>query len=396
MTILEFPLSCSHANVDRSAQLFHRFCRLAVVINLFALVLILPLKPTCAEENSVATYTKLADGRIRVFLGGEFFAEYRSDFKGTPIVWPICAPGQTLATRSWPMIAEVDPTNEKDLTMREVYLNAVLSEKGGVKDHPHHRSLWFNHGDVNGGDFWGGTPATIRQAGDAVVETKGAVVTIITENLWNNDKQNRDICRDLRRITFGVLKTPREARFIDFSITITALEDNVVFGDTKEGSFGIRVPSPMNVTSKKLCPSWGGTILNDDGDKDADTWSKRSRWVNYTGPAAKFLSGEQLQAALDSENERDFPLTTLGIAVLDGPNSLNAHPWRHVRDYGLFASNPFGQRDFEPQNPNANGAQKLNKDESMTFNFRVVLHDGSLSPNILDQLYDEFHRDCSL
>ena len=197
MTILEFPLSCSHANVDRSAQLFHRFCRLAVVINLFALVLILPLKPTCAEENSVATYTKLADGRIRVFLGGEFFAEYRSDFKGTPIVWPICAPGQTLATRSWPMIAEVDPTNEKDLTMREVYLNAVLSEKGGVKDHPHHRSLWFNHGDVNGGDFWGGTPATIRQAGDAVVETKGAVVTIITENLWNNDKiQEKKIVED--------------------------------------------------------------------------------------------------------------------------------------------------------------------------------------------------------
>src|ERR1700754_1456558 len=25
---------------------------------------------------------------------------------------------------------------------------------GESKDHPHHRGLWFSHGDVNGWDFW--------------------------------------------------------------------------------------------------------------------------------------------------------------------------------------------------------------------------------------------------
>ena len=343
-----------------------------------------------------ATYVALDDGRIRVYLGDEFFAEYRPDFKGSPIIWPICGPHQALATRAWPMIDVVEPDKEDDATMREVYRNAALAERGGVKDHPHHRSLWFNHGDVNGGDFWGGTPSTIRQINGANVEAHNGVVTITTENLWYNDKQGRDICRDVRVVSFGELKTPQEIRYIDFSITITALEDNVVFGDTKEGSFGIRVPSPMNVTSKKLSPDWGGAILNDNGDKDADTWSKQSRWVNYTGPVASYLTGQQLQDALDAKDERSFPLTTLGIAVLDGPNSLGAHPWRHVRDYGLFASNPFGRHDFEPQNPGVNGAQKLNKGDSLTFKFRTLWHDGTLLPSELDQLYEEYRRNCSL
>src|SRR5205809_785227 len=26
-------------------------------------------------------------------------------------------------------------------------------------DHPHHRGLWFTHGDVNGYDFWGNEPS---------------------------------------------------------------------------------------------------------------------------------------------------------------------------------------------------------------------------------------------
>ena len=25
---------------------------------------------------------------------------------------------------------------------------------GETRDHPHHRGLWFSHGDVNGDDFW--------------------------------------------------------------------------------------------------------------------------------------------------------------------------------------------------------------------------------------------------
>lgn len=349
-----------------------------------------------ADEKSQASPTlsmqKISDDEIRIFADGKFFASYRSDYKGTPIVWPICSPNQTLVTRAWPMIADVNPNNEADEQMKTVYQNALISERGGVQDHPHHRSLWFNHGNVLGGDFWGGTPSVIKQSKLLKAECNGNNVTIETENYWFNDKLNRNVCRDVRKLVFSQkVIGEKTVRVLDFSIEIFALEDNVVFGDTKEGSFGIRVPSPMAMTTKKLNPNWGGRILNNNGETGNDTWGKRSLWVNYTGPAERYLTGDELKKELSKdEKANDFPLVQAGIAVLSGTTSLGAPAWRHVRDYGLFASNPFGQRDFEPQNLNANGDQKLNKDQSMTFNFRVLFHDDVLTSDDLDQAYQEY------
>ena len=49
-----------------------------------------------------------------------------------PIVWPIIGPTGKAMTRFWPM----------------------AEAPGEKQDHPHHRSLWFTHGNVNGVDFW--------------------------------------------------------------------------------------------------------------------------------------------------------------------------------------------------------------------------------------------------
>src|SRR6187401_475276 len=50
-----------------------------------------------------------------------------------PYLHPIRAANGKIVSRVWPM-----------------------EEKAGeAKDHPHHRGLWFTHGDVNGFDFWG-------------------------------------------------------------------------------------------------------------------------------------------------------------------------------------------------------------------------------------------------
>ncbi len=349
-------------------------------------------KEQSAGETRVLSVEKVSDDEIRVFVEGSFFAAYRSDYKGTPIIWPICGIDQTLVTRAWPMIDDVDVDAEQDPGMKTIYQNAKISERGGVKDHPHHRSLWFNHGNVSGGDFWGGTPSVIKQSRFLDLQCDGKTVQIQTENYWRNDKLNRDVCRDVRTVVFGVL-TIREktVRYLDFSIELRALEDNVIFGDTKEGSFGIRVPSPTAVTSKKIIPQWGGSILNDQGDEGSDAWGKRSKWVNYVGPAERFLSGKELEKEYaKNEDAKDFPLTQMGVAVLSGPTSLGQPAWRHVRDYGLFASNPFGQRDFEPNNPEANGEQRLNKDETMTFSFRVLFHGGDLTPDDLNQAYLDY------
>ena len=35
------------------------------------------------------------------------------------------------------------------------------------------------------------------------------------------------------------------------------------------------------------------------------------------------------------------------MAIFDHPQNLRHPTWWQVRDYGLFAANPFGQHDFE-------------------------------------------------
>lgn len=343
------------------------------------------------QDVPKVTFNKVSDGDIRIFVDNAFFAEYRDNFRGTPIIWPICAPNNSLATRAWPMIDDVEVSEEPDANMQVVYKNAIISERKGSKDHPHHRSLWFNHGDVNQGDFWTLSASVITPVKSLDVSLKDNRVVVLAENQWIHGKLQRALCKDMRNITFGVLEDLPDVRFIDFDVTITALENNVTFGDTKEGSFGVRLPSPTAVTSKSKNKTWGGHIINREGDKDAQVWSKKSGWVNYVGPAESFLVGDELETELSKGNDSDdFPLTTIGIAILNGSNSLNSIPWSHVRDYGLMAINPFGQRDFEPHNPKANGAQKLNKDESLHFSFRILIHNGSLTSEEIEKAYNNF------
>lgn len=357
------------------------------------------LKVVSAQETpkdvqSIAKLVKINDEDLRVFIDGDFFAEYRADYKGTPIIWPICGPNRSLATRAWPMIDDVDVNSEKDPVMKTIYENAVISERNGDKDHPHHRSFWFNHGSVNNEDFWGLGDSEIRQIKLVSASEEGQTVKIVTENRWRPAKLDRDVCADLRTVVFGAIPELPSVRYIDFSITITALENNVVFGDTKEGSFGIRVPSPTALTSKKKSTKWGGTILDNAGNRDGATWAKQTAWVNYVGPVEKYLEGAELKEEYEKAPKNDdFPLATIGIAVLNGSNSLGIVPWRHVREYGLFASNPFGQRDFEPKNPKADGSKTLNKGDSMIFNFRVLFHDGSLSSEDLDKAYEQYRNE---
>ena len=42
--------------------------------------------------------------------------------------------------------------------------------EGETLDHPHHRGLWFGHGDVNGLDFWGNEPGQSAHPGRIVLK----------------------------------------------------------------------------------------------------------------------------------------------------------------------------------------------------------------------------------
>ena len=129
---------------------------------------------------------------------------------------------------------------------------------------------------------------------------------------------------------------------------------DVNFGDTKEGSFGVRVAGTMKVDAKK-----GGLITNAEGLHNKGAWGKKSAWVNYSGP----VNGD-----------------SVGMAIHDHPSSFG-YPCRwHVRTYGLFAANPFGVHHFV-------GGEKtkgieLPKGESMQLHYRVVLYQGDFDADV--------------
>src|SRR5215207_8957684 len=77
------------------------------------------------------TMTRL-DDRVRVEIAGSTFTEYVFAGANRPYFHPVRAADGTGLTRDFPM----------------------KRQSGEDEDHPHHRSLWFAHSNVNGVDFW--------------------------------------------------------------------------------------------------------------------------------------------------------------------------------------------------------------------------------------------------
>jgi hypothetical protein len=266
-----------------------------------------------------------SDESVTVKLDGELLTRYLQQ-GNTPILWPIIGPTGREMTRQYPM--------------RE----ALATERS---DHPHHRSLWFNHGNVNGISFWDikdGSGTIKHRKFTQVAGGEQATIACVCDWLGPDGKK---ICEDARTYIFGA---DGEQRWIDLAITVTASEGTEVkFGDTKEGSMGIRVAGTMDVDAKK-----GGRIVNSRGQTDAAAWGKPAEWVDYQGP----VEGE-----------------TLGIAVFNHPTSFRYPNTWHVRTYGLFAANPFGLSDFSGDK-SMDGSHTIKPGESLPLRYRIVLHKG--------------------
>ena len=276
-----------------------------------------------------------------VWIGDKMFAGYVTDYEGMPIVYPIVGPAGKNMTRDYPMLKNYDSVKP---------------------DHPHHRSLWFSHGDVNKFDFWTAKSKIVHKC-FVKAECDGQTALLVTENDWigNIGNNSQVVCRDFRTLRFAASE---EKRIIDFDITITAEQEKVVFGDTKEGTFGIRVPEMIAVETKK-----GGQFVNAEGKLgEKDAWGKRSAWVDYSG----VLDGEKA-----------------GIAILNHPSGFRFPTYWHVRDYGLFAANPFGVHDFEKLQDNKAGELTLPKGETITLRYRVIFHKGANIAEVYKEYAEE-------
>jgi len=132
-----------------------------------------------------------------------------------------------------------------------------------MNDHPHHHSLWFTHGDVNGRDFWTEHKETALNSEikhrEFVETTGGDVGRIVTRNDWISD--GAKVLEDERTLVFG---EDEFGRYIDFEATLHASEGDVTFGETKEGSFGVRANAALTVDAKQ-----GAKLVNSRGATDA-------------------------------------------------------------------------------------------------------------------------------
>ncbi len=306
---------------------------------------------TCVAVSAVALASRAAEVAIKptdagavVTIDGEPFATYLKKSGHQPVIWPIIGPAGQAMTRQFP-------------------LGDALP--GEPADHPHHRSFWFNHGLVNNLDFWI-VPNVHPPLKDnkivhrefVAIEPGDESALLVTRNDWMSD--GKKICEDERAIEFGV---DEHGRWIDFAVEVHASEGELTFGDTDEGSFGIRVPGTMAVDAKR-----GGRILTSGGQADKEAWGQAAKWVDYHGP-------------VDGKPG--------GIAMFSLPDSFR-HPCRwHVRTYGLFAANPFGEQGFPPAKAEQ-GAVTLAKGEKVRFHCRVLFYSHDRSAGQLDAIYEDY------
>ncbi len=270
------------------------------------------------------------DKTIRVDINGKPFTEYFFKDVPRPYCYPLLGPAELPMTRNWPM----------------------KSPPGEEHDHPHHRSLWYAYGDVNGLDFWAEEKVWHKIVHDKFLEVKSGddFGVIKSRNKWMANDGTL-VCTDER--TLRIYNRPDNERIFDFEITLIAPKDKPVkFGDTKEGAMATRVAESMRLSHGKK--PGDGHIVQSTGARDGAAWGKRAEWTDYYGP----VNGK-----------------TVGIAIFDYPKNPNHPCWWHARDYGLFAANPFGRRGYEGKNA-PEGGLTIQAGKSLTFRYRFYLHEG--------------------
>lgn len=311
----------------------------------FGIAFLLLTFPSLAGQEQHASGVKIIEEQdhLRIELNGHFFTGYYFKNVPRPFYYPVIGPGEVAMTRNWPM---KDAANEEH-------------------DHPHHRSLWFTHGSLNGHDFWSEEKnfGKIVHTGFQEIASGENEGTIRSQDQWVA-ADGTVVCTDERTFRVYAPLNERE-RLFDFEVTIRASNGELKFGDTKEGSLGVRLAETMRLKGKV----GQGHIVNSAGIRDDETWGKRANWCDYYGPAEGKM---------------------VGMAIFDHPSNPRHPTWWHVRDYGLFAANPFGQHDFEKLSDKHAGDLVVPSGKSVTFKYRFYLHAGTDREAAIPEHYEAY------
>ena len=249
---------------------------------------------------------------------------------------------------------------------------------GETSDHPHHAGLFYGHGDVNGYNYW--AIQNVPMAPSKASATMGRIVlkevtsvksgkesgTVDVVLTWLTP-EGKPLLTETRRMTFYAHPM---LRIIDFDFDFTAI-DKVVFRDTKEGTFAMRMATALDEPPAKEKPGVAagtGKLMNaQGGEREANVWGKRSEWVDYSGE----IAGERL-----------------GVVMMDHPGNPRHPTYWHSRGYGLHSINPFGVSDFL-NDKTQNGSLTIEPGGHARFRYRVIVHPGR-GRDRLAELYKQF------
>jgi hypothetical protein len=328
-----------------------------------------------ADSPRIQVVANDAARRVDVTIDGKPFTSYiwpRTIKK--PVLYPLRTAKGTFVTRGFPL----EP------------------RQGERVDHPHQVGVWLNYGDVNGLDFWGNSDAipatqapkmgTIRHK--RIFETKGGdehgMLTVEAEWLGPDGRLV------LHETTNFVFRGTADTRSVDRNTTLLAPPDRrVLFRDTKEGMFGLRVARALEQPADKpevftdaagqptkvpVLDNAGvtGQYVSSEGLKGDAVWGTRARWMSLSG-------------TVESE-----PVT---VVVFDHPVNPGHPTYWHARGYGLFSANPLGQKDF------TSGKQEMNfaiePGRAATFRYRVLILSGAATAETIEREYRAFANQSS-
>jgi Methane oxygenase PmoA len=310
----------------------------AKLLVIFLLLMVAAATLPGSAQSEAVKLSRQGDN-VQVDIGGKPFTTYSFDPKiAKAYLQPLQTASGIVVTRDYPVKNTLPVEHEHDHGFE-----------------PHQRPLYFGHGDVNGYSFW---------------------VEEIFANYYKDlkFKYGRMVFRKLDamksgpssgsvRATFDltggsgevlgqetqsfVFRGDGEARTIDCEFVIKAGAKPIVFGDSKEGTFAVRLNQSLDAPQ--------GVMRNSEGGEgEAQVWGKRANWVNVDG----LVDGKMV-----------------GVAIFDSPSSFRHPTYWHARGYGLLAANPFGLSYFL-NDKKASGSYTLPPGNTVKFAYRVVVHDG--------------------
>jgi hypothetical protein len=323
-----------------------------------------------SQDADVKIVTNMAERRADIIIDGKLFTSYcwpENVYK--PILYPVYTSAGTEITRGYPL----------------------KPRTGEQTDHMHQVGIWLTYGNVNGLDFWGnGSRGFKEPAGGEIrhmsidrVQSKNGEGLLGTTSEWITPS-GKVLLKEQTDYHFS---GRGNIRIIDRITKLTAQDTDVLFKDTKEGMFGMRVARQLELPSKgavMLIDSTGkpspvkdtlnlgvsGNYLSSEGIEGDSVWGKRAQWMELKGKIG------------------DEPIS---IVICDHPENPAYPTYWHARGYGLFSANPFGWKDF------TGGKEELNfsipAKKSVKIKYRIIVSSGQvLSADEINELSKEFDK----